>query len=120
MADVGMTKADVRAAAAALGLPNWDAPAAPCLSSRVQYGLRITPLRLGQIEAAEAYLREIGVEGNARVRHLGDAARVEVEPDWIPTLAARWDEVAARLAALGFNRAELDPRGYRRGSLLGA
>jgi uncharacterized protein len=115
-----MTKADVRAAAAELGLPNWDAPAAPCLSSRVQYGLRITPLRLGQVEAAEAYLRELGVAGDARVRHYGDTARVEVEPDWIPTLAARWDEVAARFAALGFNRAELDPRGYRRGSLLGA
>ena len=120
LAEAGMTKSDVRAAAAELGLPNWDAPAAPCLSSRVQYGLRITPQRLGQVEAAEAYLRELGVAGNARVRHLGGTARVEVEPDWIPTLAARWDEVAARLATLGFERAELDPRGYRRGSLLGA
>lgn len=120
LADVGMTKADVRAAAAQLGLPNWDAPAAPCLSSRVQYGLRITPQRLGQVEAAEAYLRELGIAGDARVRHCGDAARVEVEPAWIATLAARWDEVAARLATLGFARAELDPRGYRRGSLLGA
>ena len=120
LAEVGMTKADVRAAARSLGLPNWDAPAAPCLSSRVQYGLRITPQRLGQVEAAEAYLRELGVAGDARVRHLGDAARVEVEPAWIPALAARWDEVAARLAALGFASAELDPHGYRRGSLLGA
>ena len=120
LAEVGMTKADVRTAAASLGLPNWDAPAAPCLSSRVQYGLRITPQRLGQVEAAEAYLRELGVVGDARVRHLGDAARVEVEPAWIPALTARWDEVAARLAALGFARAELDPAGYRRGSLLGA
>lgn len=120
LADVGMTKADVRAAAHSLGLPNWDAPAAPCLSSRVQYGLRITPQRLGQVEAAEAYLRELGVVGDARVRHLGDAARVEVEQEWIPALAARWDEVAARLSALGFASAELDPAGYRRGSLLGA
>lgn len=120
LAETGMTKADVRAAAAELGLPNWAAPAAPCLSSRVRYGLRITPQRLGQVEAAEAYLRELGVRGDARVRHLGEAARVEVEPDWIPTLTARWTEVAARLAALGFARAELDPAGYRRGSLLGA
>lgn len=120
LAEVGMTKTDVRRAARSLGLPNWDAPAAPCLSSRVQYGLRITPQRLGQVEAAEAYLRELGVAGDARVRHLGDAARVEVEPAWIPALAARWDEVAARLAALGFASAELDPHGYRRGSLLGA
>jgi uncharacterized protein len=120
LAEAGMTKAAVRAAAAELGLPNWDAPAAPCLSSRVQYGLRITPQRLGQVEAAEAYLRQLGVAGDARVRHLGEAARVEVEPSWIPALAGRWDEVAAHLATLGFARAELDPRGYRRGSLLGA
>lgn len=120
LAEAGMTKADVRAAAAELGLPNWDAPAAPCLSSRVQYGLRITPQRLGQVEAAEAYLRALGVAGDARVRHLGEAARVEVEPTWIPILAARWNEVAAHLVTLGFTRAELDPRGYRRGSLLGA
>jgi uncharacterized protein len=120
LAEVGMTKQDIRAAAASLGLPNWDAPAAPCLSSRVQYGLRITSQRLGQVEAAEAYLRELGVVGDARVRHLGAAARVEVEAAWIPALAARWDEVAARLASLGFERAELDPAGYRRGSLLGA
>jgi uncharacterized protein len=86
----------------------------------VQYGLRITPQRLGQVEAAEAYLRELGVVGDARVRHLGRVARVEVELAWIPALTARWDEVAARLAALGFERAELDPAGYRRGSLLGA
>ena len=120
LAEVGMTKADIRAAAAELGLPNWDAPAAPCLSSRVQYGLQITPQRLGQVEAAEAYLRELGVRGDARVRHLGEAARVEVEPAQIAVLAARWDEVAARLATLGFARAELDRRGYRRGSLLDA
>ena len=120
LAEVGMTKADVRAAAAELGLPNWDAPAAPCLSSRVQYGLQITPQRLGQVEAAEAYLRELGVRGDARVRHLGDAARVEVEPSQIAALEERWELVAARLATLGFPRAELDRRGYRRGSLLGA
>lgn len=120
LAEVGFTKAQVRAASAQLGLPNWDAPAAPCLSSRVRYGVRITPARLGQVEAAEAYLRELGVAGDARVRHLGGAARVEVEPRWIPVLAARWDEIAGRLRALGFDGAELDPRGYRRGALLGA
>jgi len=118
LAEVGMTKRDVRDAAAALGLPNWNAPAAPCLSSRVQYGLRITPARLGQVEAAESYLRDIGVTGDLRVRHLGERARVEVEPTWIPTLTARWDEIAERLVAIGFPDAYIDPRGYRRGSLL--
>jgi uncharacterized protein len=120
LAEAGMTKADVRAAAASLGLPNWDAPAAPCLSSRVQYGLRITPERLGQVEAAEAYLRDhLGVTGDLRVRHLGDGARVEVGADWIPRLEERWEEVSDRLTAMGFERVQLDARGYRRGSLLG-
>jgi uncharacterized protein len=120
LAEAGMTKAAVRAAAAALGLPNWDAPAAPCLSSRVQYGLRITPARLGQVEAAESFLRDLGITGDLRVRHLGDAARVEVEPDWIPWLEARWPEIEHRLLEIGFEHSRLDPRGYRRGSLLEA
>ena len=118
LADAGLTKADVRAAARELGLPNWDAPAAPCLSSRVQYGLQITPLRLDQVEAGEAYLRRLGVRGDLRVRHLGDLARVEVEPEWIPWVAARMEDLRARLRDLGFSRVELDPRGYRRGGLL--
>src|SRR6266705_1653100 len=57
LAETGMTQADVRAAARALGIPIWDAPAAPCLSSRVAYGLEITPGRLEQVERAEDYLR---------------------------------------------------------------
>jgi uncharacterized protein len=118
LAELGMTKSDVRAAARELGLPNWDAPAAPCLSSRVQYGLSITPARLEQVETAEAYLRELGVTGDLRVRHLGGAARVEVEPHWIAFLEGRWDSVTARLGAMGFAHAQLDPRGYRRGALL--
>lgn len=117
-AEAGLTKADIRAAARALGLPNWDAPAAPCLSSRVQYGLRITPERLGQVERGEAFLRALGVRGDLRVRHRGDTARVEVEPEWIPFVAERLGAVTERLTALGFARVELDPRGYRRGALL--
>ena len=63
-----------------LGLPTWDAPSAPCLSSRVTYGLAITPGRLRQIEDGEAYLRVLGVVGDLRVRHHGDRARIEVAP----------------------------------------
>lgn len=118
LAEVGMTKAGVRLAARSLGVPSWDAPAAPCLSSRVRYGIAITPRRLQQVEAAEAWLRELGVTGDLRVRHLGEGARIEVEPRWIATLAGRLEEVRARLGALGFAAVELDPRGYRRGSLL--
>lgn len=118
LAEAGLTKAEIRAASRELGLPTWDAPAAPCLSSRVQYGLSITRPRLGQVEAAEAYLRELGVRGDLRVRHLGDAARIEVEPAWIAWTEERRAPITARLTTLGFAQVVIDPRGYRRGSLL--
>ena len=118
MAEAGLTKAEIREASRELGLPTWDAPAAPCLSSRVQYGLQITPGRLRQVEQAEALLRELGVRGDLRVRHRGDTARIEVEPEWIPWVEARLVTITASIGALGFARTEVDPRGYRRGSLL--
>jgi uncharacterized protein len=118
LAEVGMTKADIREAARALGLPVWNAPAAPCLSSRVAYGLTITPSRLAQVEAAEDYLRSLGVTGDLRVRHCGDRARIEVEPAWIPWLVERRGTITDRLVALGFPAVEVDPQGYRRGGLL--
>jgi uncharacterized protein len=116
--EVGMSKADVRSAARALGLSLWNAPASPCLSSRVAYGLTITPSRLRQVEAAEAYLRSLGVTGDLRVRHRGDRARIEAEPVWIPWLMERSGAITQRLVALGFPAVEIDPRGYRRGSLI--
>lgn len=118
LAELGWTKTQVRETAHAVGLPLWDAPAAPCLSSRIRYGLAITPDRLRQVEAAEAALRGFGVTGDLRVRHHGALARIEVAPDEIARVRARWDAVAAALRALGFDAVELDPRGYRRGSLL--
>ena len=118
LAEVGLTKAEIRAASRELGLPTWDAPAAPCLSSRVRYGLSITPSRLKQVEESEAFLRALGVAGDLRVRHLGDVARVEVEPPWIPWIEARRATIVAQLRWFGFVQVEIDPRGYRRGSLL--
>src|SRR5262249_33304931 len=96
LAEAGLTKSGVREAAPGLGLPNWDAPASPCLSSRIQYGLAITPTRLKQVEAAEAYLRAEGVTGDLRVRHVGDSARIEVEPANISWLSGRLDAVQRR------------------------
>lgn len=118
LAEAGLDKAAVRAAAGALGLPNWDAPASPCLSSRIQYGLQITPRRLRQVEEGEAYLRRLGVAGNLRVRHQGGSARIEVEPAWIAWIEARRPQVVEHLCGLGFTAVEVDPRGYRRGSLI--
>ena len=118
LAEVGMTKAEIRAAARALAIPVWDAPAAPCLSSRVAYGITITPDRLRQVEQAEAYLRQLGVTGDLRVRHHGDRARIEVEPQWIPWVTERLAAVTVHLRELGFAVVAVDPRGYRRGSLI--
>lgn len=118
LAELGWTKADVRTAARALHLPIWDAPAAPCLSSRVRYGLGVTPERLRQVEAGEAFLRELGIGGDLRVRHHGELARIEVGADWFGPLDTSWARIEERFRALGFRRVERDPRGYRRGGLL--
>src|SRR6266487_6161300 len=118
LAEVGMAKTEIRAASRELGLPTWDAPAAPCLSSRVQYGLSITSSRLRQVEQSEAFLRELGVGGDLRVRHHGDVARIEVEPSWIAWIEVRRAAITDHLTNLGFARVEIDQRGYRRGSLL--
>jgi len=118
LAEAGYTKADVRREARLLGIPVWDAPAAPCLSSRVLYGLSVTPERLGQIEAGEALLRAAGIHGDLRVRHGGDEARIEVRPEEFPVVRARRKEIGDELLALGFSRVTLDLAGYRRGSLL--
>jgi uncharacterized protein len=118
LAELGWTKADVRTASRSLGIPTWAAPAAPCLSSRVQYGLAVTPERLHQIEAGEAFLRSLGVTGDLRVRHHGETARVEAAPDQHERLGAAWGRVRDAFAALGFSDVVLDPRGYRRGGLL--
>jgi pyridinium-3,5-biscarboxylic acid mononucleotide sulfurtransferase len=118
LAELGWTKALVRRAALELGLPTWDAPSSPCLSSRISYGLEVTHERLRQVESAEAFLRGLGVTGDLRVRHRGDQASIEVLPGMRGLVEACWSEVEQRVHALGFARVELDPRGYRRGALL--
>ena len=118
LAELGWRKADVRSASRALGLPTWAAPAAPCLSSRLMYGLAITPSRLRQVEDGEAYLRALGVTGDLRVRHHGPHARLEIAPDQMERVRAAWGEVSAFFSELGFEAVELDPAGYRRGGLL--
>ena len=118
LAEVGITKAELREMAAALGLSIHDKPASPCLSSRVQYGEAITPEKLRRIDAAETLLRELGFR-ECRVRHHNDLARVEVPPGEIarladPKIRARIDE---RLRELGYAYVTLDLRGFRSGSM---
>jgi uncharacterized protein len=118
LAELGWTKAAVREASRQLGLPDWDAPASPCLSSRVLYGLEITPTRLRQVEEGETFLRSVGVKGDLRVRHHGDRARVEVTANEMDGVRRQWPAVEEFFARLGFASVELDPAGYRRGGLL--
>ena len=121
LAELGWTKAAVRTAAEALGIPIWDAPAAPCLASRVRYGVEVTEERLGQVERAEAYLRSLGLSGDLRVRHLGDhGARIEATPESMAIARRYWASIVSAFGGLGFTTVDLDPNGYRRGSLLSA
>ncbi len=118
LAELGWSKDDVRAAARELDLPCWDAPASPCLSSRIQYGLPVTPARLQQVEAGETFLRDLGIEGDLRVRHHGDRVRIEASAAGQQAMRADWDRIQRFFTGLGLAGVELDPRGYRRGSLL--
>ena len=117
--EAGFTKADVRALARHWGLPTWDKPAAPCLSSRLAPGLAVTPERTGRVEQAEALLRSLGLR-ECRVRyHEGDLARVEVPLGEVARLAADpvRGELARALRRLGFKFVTLDLEGFRSGSL---
>lgn len=117
LADLGWRKPDVRAASRALGIPGWDAPAAPCLASRLRPHLAVSAARLAQVEAAEAWLRGLGIAGDLRVRHHDQLARIEVLPEMFALVDRAMPDIARRFAELGFATVERDPRGYRRGSL---
>ena len=116
LAEAGMTKSDVRLMARNLGLPVHDKPAAPCLSSRVPHGTPVTPDVLRKIDLAESYLRSIGFK-IVRVRHFGTRARLEVPLDRIAELMACRLRLDSALGTLGYEEVEIDPRGYRTGSL---
>ena len=116
--EAGMGKPQIRDAARGLGLPNWDKPALACLSSRVPYGQVVTLEKLVRIGKAEHALRALGFR-QLRVRHFDDRARVEIAPDELGRVAAEGlaPRIEAELQALGFPKVEIDPRGYRSGSL---
>lgn len=119
LAEVGLTKDEIRERSRARGLASWSQPSSPCLSSRVQYGLRVTPERLGQIERAERALRALGIAGDLRVRHHGELARIELSTHALDAWLApeRLRELRAAVLAEGFARVSVDLRGFRSGSL---
>lgn len=117
--EAGFRKAEIRWLSREAGLPTWEVPASPCLASRLPYGVAVTAERLAQVESAERDLRDLGVQGDFRVRHHEGVARLELPSETL----AEWGraelaaEACERLRARGFRRVVLDLEGYRSGSL---
>lgn len=121
LCDAGLTKQQIRGASAQWGLPTWDKPAAACLSSRVAFGIEVSPFRLSRIERAEVAVRsalgDVGLEvRNLRVRDLGSVASIEVDRDLVDD-ARQSPAVVAAAREAGFERAEIDPLGFRSGAM---
>ena len=116
LAEAGLSKADIRALARAMGLSVWDRPSAPCLATRFPYGTPVTRESPAQIAQGETFLHERGFRP-ARVRHYGQTARLEVAPEAITGLAAQREEVLKHFKDLGFTYVVVDLAGYRSGSM---
>src|SRR6266567_1927570 len=118
LADAGLTKIDVRTLARAAGYTLWDRPAAPCLSSRVEYGREVTREVLEQVEKAEEAVRALGFR-EFRVRHHGDLARVEIARSEMANALdlAILDAITLALRQAGYQYVTLDSSGFRSGSL---
>ena len=118
LVDAEMTKADVRALSHAMGLPTWDRPASPCLSSRFPYGTEITPEGLTKVAAGEKLLHSMGF-AVARVRYHGDVARLELEQSEIARVfePAIRETIDREFKKIGFRFVAIDLKGFRSGSL---
>ena len=118
LADAALTKLEVRALAKAAGYPVWDRPAAPCLSSRVEYGRTVTREVLEQVERGEESLRQLGFR-ELRVRHHGELVRVEIARQELPRALTMemMDAITAALKQAGFKYVTLDCSGFRSGSM---
>jgi pyridinium-3,5-biscarboxylic acid mononucleotide sulfurtransferase len=118
LAEAGLTKEDVRQLAKRAGLRVWDKPASACLSSRMEYGRRVTPEALRMVEQAEDSLRALGLK-RFRVRHHGSIARVEVAEEEMAAVleVGKMKAMAAVVRAAGFRYVSLDCEGYRSGSM---
>jgi len=119
LAELGFTKGEIRERSRVLGLPTWQQPSSPCLSSRLPYGTGVTAERLATVERAEAALRALGVTGDLRVRYHDELARVELAHDLLGEWLVPERSAALRAAVIGagFARVALDLRGFRSGSL---
>jgi uncharacterized protein len=116
--EVGMSKDEVRKLSRIAGLPTWDKPASPCLSSRIAYGTQVTIERLSTVDQGEAILREMGFR-EFRVRHHDKLVRLEIAVGEMDRVLRREvvDELALRFRELGFKYVTLDLHGYRTGAM---
>ena len=118
LAELGITKLEVREIAKSIGLPWWNKPAQPCLSSRFPYGEEITILKLNRVGRAEIYLRRLGYE-NVRVRSTDDTAKIELPFELIQQFVTDHNliDLVSTFQSLGFIYVTLDLEGYRSGKL---
>ena len=118
LVEAEMTKAEVRALSRSMGLPTWDRPASPCLSSRFPYGTEITPEGLEKVAAGEKLLHSMGF-AVARVRYHGDVARLEVEQSRIARICEPEvrETIDREFKKIGFRFVAIDLKGFRSGSL---
>lgn len=114
--EVGLGKAEIRLAARRLGLPNWNKASEACLSSRIPHGSQVSLDVLRQIERAESAVRALGF-AQVRVRHHGDVARLEVEPEELARAVELREQLAAGLRHAGYKFVALDLEGYETGKL---
>ena len=116
--EVGMSKAEIRELSRRQNLPTWNAPASPCLSSRIAYGIPVSIERLGKIERGEAILRGFGFE-EFRVRYHGELVRLEIAPAEMERALHKelTDCMAKEFRKLGFRYVTLDLHGYRTGAM---
>ncbi len=116
LAEVHLTKAEIRTLSRNMGLPTWDKPAMACLSSRVPFGMTITREALMQIDSAESFLRRLGIR-QVRVRHHEATARIEVDAPDMELVMAHRETIVAELKRIGYTFVTLDLEGYRMGSM---
>jgi uncharacterized protein len=116
--EVGMSKSEVRELSRRAGLPTWDKPASPCLSSRIAYGTPVTIERLATVDRGEEIMREMGFR-EFRVRHHDQLVRLEIAPAELERALNREvvEQLAAKFRTLGFRYVTLDLHGYRTGAM---
>ena len=118
LVEVGLSKKEIRELSKKQGLPTWDKPASPCLSSRIAYGIPVSIERLSKVERGEKILQKFGFR-EFRVRYHGELVRLEIAPEEMERILHKemLDQVAERFRTLGFRYVTLDLHGYRTGAM---